>query len=608
MQFLTICFRKKNEMEIIFILFSSCLLFLSSCSQQKEDLFFSTNDLSLTCVQSTWAGTRATMNNEGQGNFSEGDRIELRVAGEKKTAITSLEYTAGQWTPKLQRYEYGIGPLTLSALFPLQTQNEGNLQQKDIHIPVDQSSEENYSVADILFASTSIGITDVSAILQFNHALHRVNINLKGTVPDDLSIEVKSLAVGHISLDDGVVTTDTSDGYVWIKPFRMSDSVYRLIILPQDTKVFTSGEGLLRLTTGGKSALYTFNGNAEAFNPGMQTTFNLTLKAEESNVDLEFSNQTYWVYGITVPPFPGKENLFSAQPGIKDFEDGLWFRYANETMYPPLLLEEEYLTWKEGSGWFDCNKTFNYYGDGNMCWAAAASNLIHWWMEQNRKYIEAYDKKYGPEYKDMDRPEKYSKMTETNQQHSEVFNLFKSCFDNLGSWDTGGVNWFINGNKQKLIYCKWQDFHGFFSKIFSKDDAVAKETYDTSKETFNLWLKNAFRYNQAIGFAAYDFAGLNTKSHSMVIWGAEFDAEGNVAFVYICDNNWSANEPNHASLKRYKVVYDKSTIPELKGEYAYISSLDNIDGTPSTTRFRFTSLTLVDLRRDLWQKAFPDVK
>lgn len=71
-------------MEIIFILFSSCLLFLSSCSQQKEDLFFSTNDLSLTCVQSTWAGTRATMNNEGQGNFSEGDRIELRVAGEKK--------------------------------------------------------------------------------------------------------------------------------------------------------------------------------------------------------------------------------------------------------------------------------------------------------------------------------------------------------------------------------------------------------------------------------------------------------------------------------------------------------------------------------------------
>lgn len=598
----------RTKLWTIFTVLSSSLLLLLSCSQQEENLFLPTDDLSLTCVQSTWTGTRATMDNEGQGSFSEGDRIEVRIAGGNKTAITPLEYTTGQWTPRLQRHEYGTGPLTLSALFPLQTQHEENLQQRDIHIPVDQSSEGNYSAADILFARTSIGITDASATLKFNHALHRININLKGNIPEDLVIEVKSLAGGQISLENGAVTTDASDGYVWIKPFRKSDYVYSLIILPQDTKAFTSGEGLVRLTTGGKSASYTFNGNAETFNPGMQTTLNLTLKTEESNVDLEFSNQTYWVYGITVPTFPGKEELFYARPGIKEFEDGLWFRYANETMSPPLLLEEEYLTWKEDFGWFDCNKTFNYDGDGNMCWAAAASNLIHWWMAQNRKYIEAYDKEYGPEYKGIDRPEKYSKMTETNQQHSEVFNLFKSCFNNQGSWDTGGVNWYVNGNKQKLTYCKWQDFHGFFSKVFSKDDAVAKETYDTSKETFNQWIKDAFRYNQAIGFAAYDFAGRDTKSHSMVIWGAEFDAEGNVAFVYICDNNNSADEPNHASLKRYKVVYDKSTIPELKGDYAYISLLDNIDGTPSTTRFRFTSITLVDLRRDLWQKAFPDVK
>lgn len=144
--------------------------------------------------------------------------------------------------------------------------------------------------------------------------------------------------------------------------------------------------------------------------------------------------------------------------------------------------------------------------------------------------------------------------------------------------------------------------------MFSEDDAVAKGTSDTSKETFNLWFKDAFRYNQAIGFAAYDFAGPNTKSHSMVIWGAEFDAEGNVAYVYICDNNRAEDEPNHASLQRYKVVYEKSNVPEMKGDYAYLTPLDNIDGTPSKARFRFTSLTLVDLRLDLWQKAFPNVK
>lgn len=598
----------KTKLKTIFALLSGCMWVLSSCDQSDEKYPAASDELTMTCVQASWTDTRAVTNDQGQGSFSEGDRIEVLATGNQQTANIQLEYTDNRWTPSLQRNDYGTGSLGLSAIYPVLPASNDNPIMRNIGIPTDQSNEKNHSDADVLFATTTVGASDAVATLQFNHALHRININLKGTIPDDLTIEVKSLANGQISLKDGNATANLSADYVWIKPYRISNESYSLIILPQETQAFCSGEGLIRLTTEGKSASYTFNGNAEKFDAGMQTTLNLTLKTEDSNVDLEFSNQTYWVYGVTAPDFPGKENIYSARPGVKKFEDGLWFRYANETMYPPLLFEEEYLTWKEGSGWFDCNKTFNYYGDGNMCWAAAASNLIHWWLAQNQKYIEAYDKEYGPEYKDLSRPEKYNRMTESNQQHSEVFNFFKSSFDNLGSWDTGGVNWFINGNKKNLIYCFQKNFHGFFSKVFSEDDAVAKGTSDTSKETFNLWFKDAFRYNQAIGFAAYDFAGPNTKSHSMVIWGAEFDAKGNVAYVYICDNNRAEDEPNHASLQRYKVVYEKSNVPEMKGDYAYLTPLDNIDGTPSKARFRFTSLTLVDLRLDLWQKAFPNVK
>lgn len=94
----------------------------------------------------------------------------------------------------------------------------------------------------------------------------------------------------------------------------------------------------------------------------------------------------------------------------------------------------------------------------------------------------------------------------------------------------------------------------------------------------------------------------------MVIWGAEFDADGNVAFIYFCDNNLSDYEPNHASIKRYKIIYDKSNIPELKGDYAYLTPLDYIDGTSAKGRAPFTSLTQVDLRLDLWKKAFPKIK
>lgn len=90
------------------------------------------------------------------------------------------------------------------------------------------------------------------------------------------------------------------------------------------------------------------------------------------------------------PDFPGKENIPSYPPYVSEFLAGAWFRYD-------LTIEEsQYLTWAEGCGWYDCNKSMNYdENDGNLCWAASASNMLIWWMNQNRAYIEAYDREYG---------------------------------------------------------------------------------------------------------------------------------------------------------------------------------------------------------------------
>lgn len=41
---------------------------------------------------------------------------------------------------------------------------------------------------------------------------------------------------------------------------------------------------------------------------------------------------------------------------------------------------------------------------------------------------------------------------------------------------------------------------------------------------------------------------------------------------------------------------------------AYITPLDYNDGTLPKTQSLITVLTLVDLRQDIWKKAFPDVK
>lgn len=588
--------------------FICCSLLMISCTSNDELLQNESDFIALQCNKSLpWSSGsgRAVTDENGSGNFSEGDCIELMVASEAEYKILKPEFFAGQWTPPLKRSDFSSNESRLSALFPVLPSD--NDTDRTIAVPVDQTTQTSLANTDILHADAVIKPSDSSVSLQFGHALHRICINLKGNVPDNIQLELYSVTDGSISLESGKVTTMENAVRKWIKPFKKDQYTYTAIILPQDATPYHDGEGLIKLSIGDKISSYSLDESITAFNQGMQTTINLTLNSSGTGeIDTEFSNQIRWVYGVKAPDFPGKENIKSFNVGRYEFEEGIWFRYAYENMYPPLPSEIQYLTWKEGCGWYDCNKSFEYIGDKNMCWAAGASNLIHWWMEHNQKYIEAYDKKYGQEY-DYARPEKYSKMTEKNQQHSEVFNFFKESFNDKGSWDTGGVNWFINGDR-KNISPENYNFEGFFHKVFTTDDKIAVEIKNMSKENFNKTMKDAFKNNKAIGFTSYDFAGKGTGTHALTIWGAEFDAEGNVEYIYFCDNNYSETEPNHASLSRFKVVYVESTIPEIKGAVANLRALDNNDGTIPTLLHPFSGLTIVDLRQDIWKKAFPEVQ
>lgn len=120
----------------------------------------------------------------------------------------------------MNRKACGTGDLTLSAIYPLLPQDGNEPAWRDIAMPVDQSGAAEYEAADVLFASTEVGASSASSVLKFNHALHRINIHLKGNIPDDLTIEVKSLAGGRISLEDGTVKADGDAGFVWLKPYR----------------------------------------------------------------------------------------------------------------------------------------------------------------------------------------------------------------------------------------------------------------------------------------------------------------------------------------------------------------------------------------------------
>lgn len=572
------------------------MLLWTACTETDETFINNRDSFHLFCSKSAWTSNTRTVTDEtGSGHFSENDRIEVRIASEQSSSVREMEYSNGQWGPTLNRHDYGQGTLTLSALFPILSPASNGDADRALSLPADQSGADRYEAADILFGKAEAAAGQSSAVLLFGHALHRLCIHLTGEIPADLQIEVRSRMEGTISLADGTVIPNNDPTTGWITPLKQNSTTYTAIILPQDASIYHEGEGMLRLTSGGKSVIYPLNVGIQNFLPGMQTQLNLTLKPGEE-IDLDFCNQKLWVYGISSPVFPGKENITTYPVLREEFPEGEWLRLDYESIGLPN--EVNYLTWIKGCGWYDCSKTFNYDGDGQMCWAATASNLLHWWIDQNSPYIQAYETRYGGE----PCPKGYRKMTETDQQHSDIFNFFKKCYPNIGSWETGGVNWFINGDKTNLIYSYDEDFPGFFHEVFTTKTSVATETRNTSKKNFNKWIKDAFRKHNAIGFSVSGFTDSSNSLHAMTIWGAEFDANGDVAFLYFCDNNLSENEPNYGAVRRFKITYNDSDI-----QGTYIMPLDYNDGTQPKAKSLICSVTLVDLRRDIWQAAFPEI-
>ena len=53
-----------------------------------------------------------------------------------------------------------------------------------------------------------------------------------------------------------------------------------------------------------------------------------------------------------------------------------------------------YAEWKEGCGWYDAAQDWL-----NFCWAGAASDAIHWWLDRNKEYVDRYRQNHDvPEF------------------------------------------------------------------------------------------------------------------------------------------------------------------------------------------------------------------
>lgn len=294
-------------------------------------------------------------------------------------------------------------------------------------------------------------------------------------------------------------------------------------------------------------------------NPEEKTTLEVSQKP---NISPEsFFNKGTWFYGIT-----GPESASEWKQCYPDF-------YSTY-----------YLPWKnQNNNWWDVNKqnpTANPEGikDGMMCWACAASNLLHWWIHNNIEYIKQY-KYTGPDYNwHSDQP-----------QESDIFSLFRDTFEDEAGYTDAGLNWFIHGTLNNLPPQMSTEINpgGFFKDVFPEGVKLGSSVSGNGKEVFNNTIKDAIANNRAIGVNI----GKVTRSHAVVIWGVEFDDTGTISHIYLADNNdrdgWEAF--GYGCI-RLKIIY--TTSPEGISMTEYYSGFIGGDLTKTVPINRLITLDL----------------
>ena len=202
-----------------------------------------------------------------------------------------------------------------------------------------------------------------------------------------------------------------------------------------------------------------------------------------------------------------------------------------------------------GNGWYDVNKKDPTSGpDAHLCFAMASTNLLYWWMEQNKAHIDRYRTKASDKNKAL--IEAYQGEIENKcvTQDPDTSLIYKNMV--LPRFQNGGggmpdlpIDYFINGysaadreaprNLPARHSGTPAEGGGLFYDVFGKSiltDRVEPISYNTLNDT----LKNYM--DQGIGVVLGYGIGY-AKAHAITVWGVEYDEAGKLCAVYITDNN-----------------------------------------------------------------------
>lgn len=511
--------------------------------------------------------SRVAMQKNGSGDFQAGDEVALRVYEFQpdKLQDNKLLYCEGnRWTSSLYWKDWKGTP-HFYAVWPSATQVElweGTCWY--VHrVSRNQSAEEDFLFSDLLVADAE-GQRYSPVNLDFRHAMSRVMVNIKNmeTLSDEERQQVQVYVHGYLSgrfalSGNAVQTTEEID---WIQAYPMNeDGSFAALFVPGELERFRT-EGWIKIVAGNRELVYNAPESiGNTLESGKQVTVNLQLKLEEVVPE----EPVWWVDGV--------------QPSDQ------WEYEAPVYRMP----------WRQNCGWFDCNKLdakdTSPTGDGRTCWEASSSNLMHWWLNANRSYVERY-----VEYKRRLNPDFSIPSAYPDSKHSEIYQGFKNRFGNKSGYIVSGVNWFLSGICNQVMYPQdvpEQENAGFFFDVFGRNSLVKQygNGYMT-KEEFNNAIKLARKQGMAVGLDIFIQGG----GHAINLWGAEFDEKGEVSMIYLVDNN----DGNLGDwIYKAKIVYEQDA--SSGALFTYMKWVYNED-----LKIKIMDLVLLDKGISYWESFF----
>ena len=221
---------------------------------------------------------------------------------------------------------------------------------------------------------------------------------------------------------------------------------------------------------------------------------------------------------------------------------------------------------EEGQGYFDVNKApfgTNKEIDRNLCFAAAASNTLHWYLRENKKEIEDYIKDNGDVIRTVG-ANTYSLREMLNQdveqQGSLIYQYFKEMYGNneTGYYTVPLMDLFLNGytpKEDRKTNIEDKNLQpdargGFLYGIIGTKPQTGMQSVNSLSDLGNSlqhYLSNNFVV--CLSYTTFSY------NHVVTLWGAEYDESGLLRAVYVTDSDDQdeTGVETDVAMKRYVV-------------------------------------------------------